>query len=67
MANARSLSFSLRKFIQNQIDGKRGQFGEAVNVDTFEDADISDLTEDSGGVVVEFRDGSEFQIAIDRT
>lgn len=65
MATAISLSFSLRKFIQNQIDNGRGVFADARIVDTFEDAGISDLTPDSGGVVVKFPDEA-YEISIEQ-
>lgn len=65
MPSAKSLSFSLRKYIQNQMENGRGQFAEARNVETFEENGLSDLSDNSGGVVVEFP-YSTFQIAIDR-
>lgn len=63
MTSAKSLTFSIKKTIENQMENKRGQFGKAIDVETFQDIGICDLTDDRGGVMVTFEDKT-FEISI---
>lgn len=64
--SAKSLMWSLKRVIENQMERGSGQFGDALEAVTFDDNGIGPVDEDQSGLLVVFKNGDEFQIAIDR-